>query len=606
MEPDIRRLDAGLEIPSEGYSDQPYVAINKDGSWTCVMTTGKGVEGEAGQHVVSCISTDQGKTWSELYDIEPADGPEASWVMPLLVPATGRIYAFYTYNKDNMREVKTIAGSTIKRVDSFGAYAYRYSDDQGRTWSKDRYEIPMRLFATDRNNAYGGKVQFFWGVGKPFIHKDSAYVCASKVGGFGRGFFEQNEGVLFQSSNILTEHDPSKHTWETLPEGDVGLRPPVGGGKIGGEFNATPMADGSLYGTYRTVAGFSCHAYSRDHGRNWTPPAYMTFTPVGRRIKNPRAANFVRRFSNGKYLYWFHFHGGEVFGRTRDIDNWKAYAHRNPAWLCGGVERDGFIHWSQPEIVLYDDDLGTRFSYPDLFEQDGEYYITETQKEIARVHHLDKTLLEGMWAQGEVRSLTTDGLVAKWKSGNTLEMPELPALREGGGTAIDMLVCFADLEPYQILFDSRNAEGRGMVLTVTDRATIKLAITGRTCSEPGAKWSGGLTECSWACDQDLLTTGQDHHIAFSIDGGPKIITVSVDGVLCDGGKERQYGWGRFHANLQEVKGLPEARVAPSLHGELKALRIYNRYLRTSEMVANYHAGKQRIPHAATQYHTHSD
>ena len=40
-------------------------------------------------------------------------------------------------------------------------------------------------------------------------------------------------------------------------------------------------------------------------------------------------------------------------------------------------------------------------SYPDLIEQDGRYWITETQKTVARVHEIDKTLLEGLWQQGK-------------------------------------------------------------------------------------------------------------------------------------------------------------------------------------------------------------
>ncbi|NQZ70921.1 MAG: exo-alpha-sialidase, partial [Lentisphaeria bacterium] len=244
---DTRHIECGRIIPSEGYCDQPYIIHNSNGSWTCVMTTGQGKEGEQGQHVVSCISSDQGKTWSELYDIEPASGPEASWVMPLQVPSTGRIYAFYTYNKEKLQEVLPVDGPAIKRVDSLGTYAYRYSDDYGLSWSSERYEIPMRLFEIDRNNIYNGKVIFFWGVGKPFIHNDAAYVCATKVGGFGWGFFDTDEGALFRSENLLTEHDPAQHNWETLPDGDVGLRAPAG--PIAGEMNATPMNDGSLYAT---------------------------------------------------------------------------------------------------------------------------------------------------------------------------------------------------------------------------------------------------------------------------------------------------------------------------------------------------------------------
>ena len=101
---DPRIITNGNEIPSEGYCDQPYVVKTKDGAWLCVMTTACGVEGDPGQHIVAIRSTDQGRTWSEPVAIEPADGPEASWVMPLIIP-TGRVYVFYTYNAENRREV---------------------------------------------------------------------------------------------------------------------------------------------------------------------------------------------------------------------------------------------------------------------------------------------------------------------------------------------------------------------------------------------------------------------------------------------------------------------------------------------------------------------
>src|SRR5687767_10886622 len=104
------------------------------------MTTGSGVEGRPGQHAVAMTSTDHGKTWSKAVDIEPANGPEASWVMPLKTPS-GRIYAFYNYNRDNLRSVKSNSPATATRVDTMGAYVFKYSDDHGRTWSKDRFEI---------------------------------------------------------------------------------------------------------------------------------------------------------------------------------------------------------------------------------------------------------------------------------------------------------------------------------------------------------------------------------------------------------------------------------------------------------------------------------
>ena len=61
-------IATGHVIPDEGYCDQPYVVKLKDGTWLCTMTTGKGHEGQRGQHIVSTRSTDQGKTWSKLVD----------------------------------------------------------------------------------------------------------------------------------------------------------------------------------------------------------------------------------------------------------------------------------------------------------------------------------------------------------------------------------------------------------------------------------------------------------------------------------------------------------------------------------------------------------
>jgi hypothetical protein len=108
--PDPRHLSNGWNIPSEGYSDQPYIVKTGDGAWLCVMTTGTGAEGDQGQHVISVRSTDQGRTWEQPVDIEPADGPEASYAVLLKAPF-GRIYAFYNHNTDNVREVKREDGA---------------------------------------------------------------------------------------------------------------------------------------------------------------------------------------------------------------------------------------------------------------------------------------------------------------------------------------------------------------------------------------------------------------------------------------------------------------------------------------------------------------
>jgi len=66
----------------------------------------------------------------------------------------------------------------------------------------------------------------------------------------------------------------------------------------------------------------------------------------------------------------------------------------------------------------------------------------------------------------------------------------------------------------------------------------------------------GRTGSTWESDRGLLQSGRWHHVAIIVDGGPKIITFVVDGRLCDGGQDRQFGWGRFNPQLRsDMEGL---------------------------------------------------
>ncbi len=552
---DLRNIRTGWEIPTENYADQPYVVQTDDGAWLCILTTGSGHEGASGQHVVTLRSTDRGRTWSPPVDVEPADGPEASYAVLLKAP-TGRIFAFYNHNTDNLRRVKAddppYKGGWCSRVDTQGYYVFKYSDDHGRTWSRRRFPIPVREFEIDRENPYQGDLRFFWNVGKPFVHEGAAYVPLHKVGRFGPGFLARTEGVLLQSDNLLTAPDPAHATWQTLPDGDIGLRAPAGGGPIAEEQNFCVLSDGSFFCVYRTTDGHPACTYSRDGGHTWSPPEYMRYAD-GRLIKHPRAANFAWKCSHGKYLYWFHHHGG------------RTYDDRNPAWLCGGVEADSpagkIIRWSQPEIVLYDDDPRVRMSYPDLIEDDGAFYLTETQKTIARVHPLDRTLLEGLWNQFDHRTVAPD--------------QPIPGLE---GLALDLWIEFETLTPGQTILTSRNEQGQGICLrTVTDGA-VEIVL------------DDGDTESRWSSDAGLLQPDRLHHIVANVDAGPNIITFITDGRLCDGAAARQFGWSRFDPDLR-LADLNASFRTPHFAGRIHSLRIYRRPLRTSEAIANYHAGR---------------
>ena len=594
---DARHISNGRNIPSEGYADQPYIVKTDDGAWLCVMTTGVGVEGAGGQHVVSMRSTDQGRTWEKIVSIEPTDGPEASYAVLLKVPS-GRIYAFYNHNTDRVLEVKREDKGVYKRVDSLGHYVFKYSDDHGRTWSAKRYEVPLREFECDRNNVYGGKLRFFWNVGRPLILGDAAIMVMHKVGAMGNGFFAQSEGAFFKSKNILTERDPEKITFETLPDGDIGLRTPAGGGRVAEEQSIVKLSDGSLYCVYRTVDGWPTIAYSRDGGHNWTKPAYKTYTPGGRRVKHPRAANFAWNCSNGKFLYWFHNHGGPFVGKMAADFSGRTgspYDDRNPAWLMAGREVDTpqgkCIAWSQPEILIYDDDPFIRMSYPDLVEDGGKFYVTETQKNIGRVHEIPVALVNGLFNQFANKKVATNNLSINLSTAAALKpevpMPKLPdfCIRDNkrpdhgakdvrGGFSIDLWLTLDSLKPGQIILDSRTETGKGILVSTTATGTI------------GVTLNDGRQQCVWDSDKGAVKTGKLQHVVITVDGGPKIITFVVNGVLCDGGDQRQFGWGRFSSTLRAPNGAPTLKTAPAV----KSLRIYNRALRTSEAVGNFRAG----------------
>ena len=596
---DGRLICDGRRIPTVSYCDQPYIVRTNDGAWLCCVTTGAGNEGEPGQHVTTLRSVDQGRTWSDPVRVEPAGSVENSYAVMLKAPS-GRIFVFYNHNTDNVREIKSHDGTqTLSRVDSLGYFVFKYSDDHGRSWSTQRHPIPVREFACDRENVFGGKIRFFWNVGKAFAHDGAAFVPLHKVGKMGRGFFAQSEGVLLKSPNLLAVADPARALWETLPDGDVGLRTPPGGGPVSEEQNFCVLSDGSFHCVYRCIDGYPVETYSRDGGHTWSIPRYKCYAD-GRRIKHPRAANFVWKCANGKYLYWFHNHGGRFIGERPDAAD-MAYDDRNPVWLSAGIEADSpegrIILWSQPEILLYDDDPFIRMSYPDLVEEDGHYFITETQKQIARVHEIPGELPEGMWLALEL-SVAEEPSAAGVDSGAVLlglpeagktmpasvGAPSLPhfVVRDhtrydmGGkdvrrGFAIELVLKVNEWTPGQMILDSRTPAGQGLCLATTPRKTLQLVLDDGRC------------DCRWESDP-VLEPGRWHHVVINVDGGPKIISFIVDGRFCDGGDFRQFGWGRFNPNLRHANGDERLRIGPTLKGTVGALRLYSRCLRTYEAV----------------------
>lgn len=566
---DWRLLENGLEIPAVTYADQPYIIRCNDGAWLCCVTTGSGEEGAPGQHVSTCRSTDGGKSWEKPVPVETPGDVENSYAVLLKAPS-GRVFVFYNRNSDNVREILSHdRQEVITRVDSLGHFVFKYSDDNGRSWSRERYDIPFRLFECDRTNVYGGKLCFFWNVGRPFIHNGTAYVTLNKVGEMGRGFFQRSEGCLLASPNLLTADNPADAAWETLPEGETGIRPPEGAGPVGEEHCVVPLSDGSFYDTFRTIAGHPAEAYSRDGGKSWQPPQFMRYAD-GRPVKHPRAANFVWKCENGNYLYWFHNHGGRFIA----LDPYVTYEDRNPVWLLAGIEADSpegkVIRWGEPELLLYSDDPMIRISYPDLVEENGRYFVTETEKNKARLHEIPAEFLAKMWRRAAGETVEPEAEELDWRAekfrfppflDRNCEAVNRPSVRTRNGYALRF-----ELEAFAAgtLFDHTGPDGRGERVELLPDGRIAFYLS---------DGCGGSTAVS-----EPLPDRNAGRLTVNVDGGAGIVSFVWNGRFLDGGDFQQFGWRRF--DPQQVPRPNPARAATG--AGVASLRIYARPLMTCE------------------------
>ena len=568
---DPRNIIRGYEIPDESYCDQPYIVVMQDGTWVCMLTTAPGGESSVGQHVVATTSKDRGKTWSPLVDIESGDGPHASWVVPLLTPS-GRLYAIYTYNGD-----EAFFGRGKQYDAQHGWYVFKYSDDAGQTWSQ-RHRIPLRRTACDQSVIDGHIVQMFWGVAKPQIVDNEVFISFSKLG---EHYMRFGEGWILHSHNILTEKDPEKIHWQLLPDGDHGIRHPEFG-SVQEEHILLPLNQkGGFACVFRTGQGMPAIAYSYDGCRTWELPERMRYA-TGQPMRTPRACPMFWKTKNGRYLFWFHNNAGET------------WFHRNPAWISAGIERDGKIFWSQPEILIYGDSSNEMMSYPDLIEIDGRYWVSETNKEVARVREVDGSLFEGAWQtlsnqlDSKKTTVIEKGLIYQTSERSAVFPPGAADIAANRGLTIDLVIDGTGLKEGDVLLDNRDVHGTGIALTVDIGGSVRWTMRDK-------KDTQGQHEATWNSDPHVLREGSVP-LTVIVDAAPKIISFVASGQFCDGNGLRTFGWGRFDTVPTDLSGMGTLTLSPAV----KVLRIYNRYLRTNEAVHNhlaipYPVGLPKLP-----------
>ncbi len=553
---DWRYVRNGTFIYESGYSDQPYVTTLSDGSWLCVITTSPDIEASRDRHLVLTRSFDKGRTWTTAVPaIEPpSEHRRPSWAT-LFTISSGRVYCFYNLVKESGRGVD---------------FCYKYSDDKGYSWSK-RYLMPIPELDLDKKfNSVGS-----WSIDEPEIIDNALYISWTKYGGPDR----RGEGFFFRSDNILYEQNADNLRWQMYPEGGEGIHNDDLS-HLQEEHNIVPIGGDDIYCVFRTLDGYAGHSYSRDGGKTWTVPCHATYQPGGsNRIKNPRACPRVFRCENGNYLLWYHNHDG------RDVE--ARNKNRDFVWLSGGVlDENGLMHWSQPELVLYGFDFrhNIGMSYPDLIEEGGKYWITETQKITARIHDIDPLILNALWNQHFNSSFTRKGLVFDYReqTGGSQSSLNLDVNLLDGGFTVDTEFRLEKMNEDMFVVDFRDSEGKGFWIKTGSENDIVLNLN-----------DGIHPTQLWSTDPGLIREGQSHHVTFIVDGMADIIAVAVDGILCDGGTHRKYGWSRFSHELGNIGHRGKVDFGSDSSVKIKSLRIYDRAILTSEAVGNYNSVKLR-------------
>jgi hypothetical protein len=427
----------------------------------------------------------------------------------------------------------------------------------------------------------------------------------------GAGETPGSEVFFLRSPDLLHVDDPGDATWETLPDGEVGLRAPGGGLDLGEEPHVLAVGDSTerLVTLWRTEVGRLAAACSNDAGRTWEPPFWLTYEgrPLGdggaQVMKNPRGSITPFRLrepapdGGTEYVMLFYNHG-----HTERL----GYTGRRVYWMTAGrSSTDGCIRWHQPEIALYWD--GTGFDdrpgwnpdwaivdgpgYPDWAElDDGTLVCVESNKLAVRFHRIDPRLLAALRSQPELVGVPDEGLVVDWSPGSAITAsPVLPDLRAGGGFTISITLSATRDQlrrPVTIASAYSNVTAalgeeptdrritKGYELGVNEDGEIELVVTDgfeisfhhATCSAAGRIWDG-----------------HRHTISFTLDGGPRVATVVVDERLDDGGDSPQ-GWAFHPAGLGEIGG-SELSVDPEFGGTLHRLLVFERPLLTSEAIA---------------------
>ncbi len=292
-------------------------------------------------------SSDKGLTWQGPTVAFDIDYDQHGFV-PLIPKGTERIYAFGT---------QPIPG-LYTRADGLHENApigYRYSDDDGHTWSD------VQLIRPENDPDFKGM--------------SVMRMCETDAGAWIIGSHEADWSCdpLMTWQYLLRSEDRGK-TWQLLPDKrHDGWQVPDYCRMDEGR--PIDLGNGEVYCMFRTPTGCLWHSRSHDDGKTWAEPQP---TP----LVHPDAPPMLFHLSDGETLAAFHHnrHGLGADAREGSKDS-GVFVGRAEIWVS--LSKDQGYSWDEPRFVFanalapsFDHEFrNAQCSYLDMIVDDGMIHL---------------------------------------------------------------------------------------------------------------------------------------------------------------------------------------------------------------------------------------
>lgn len=280
--------------------------ITPSGDYLLMFPEGEHYGGELSKgkvnNMIAYRSSDKGKTWTGPKVAFDIDYNQHGFI-PLTPRGTKRLYAFGTQPIPAMREGKENC-----------PIGFRYSDDDGRSWSK------VTLIRPKNDPDFKGM--------------SVMRMCETDSGAWLLGSHEADWTTSLTTRQYVLRSEDRGRSWEVVP----GPRP--GGWNVEGygrmdEGRPINLGDGKVFLLIRTPTGRLWASWSEDDGKTWTKPKHTS-------LVHPDAPPMLFLHPDGKTLIAFHHnrHSGGHF----------VPADRAETWVS--LSTDQGHTWSEPRFVF--------------------------------------------------------------------------------------------------------------------------------------------------------------------------------------------------------------------------------------------------------------